>query len=369
MPDFVPPDLAPPVRFSPDVEKVQPDEDEVARKIAEQMRYIIDRTHKVDGHAVRSVHAKSHAILQATLRIHEGLAPELAQGIFAAPGDHQALVRISTIPGDVLRDSVSLPRGIAIKVFGVQGDRLPGSEGETTQDFLMAGGPVFSVPTAKAFLGNLKPLALTTERAEWAKAALSAVLRPVERAIEAVGLKSAALGAFGGYQPTNPLGESYFTQVPLRHGDHIAKLRVVPASASFRALSDDRIDLDDPDAIRAAVIAALAGQGGAWTVEVQLCRDLDTMPVEDASVEWPEEQSPFQPVATLTVPAQQAWSAERSAIVDETIAFRPWRGIEAHRPLGNVMRARRHVYPVAAAHRSALTGCPIHEPQRLPDLG
>lgn len=362
------PRLAAPVAYSPDVETVQPDEAETTRKIVEQMTYIIDRTHEAGGHAVRSVHAKSHAILNGTLIVHEGLPPELAQGIFAAPRSYDALVRISTIPGDVLRDSVSVPRGIAVKLFGVEGERLPGTEDETTQDFLMASSPVFSAPDTKAFLRSLRPVALTTERAEWAKVALSTILRPIERAIEAVGFRGSALAALGGYQPTNPLGETYYTQVPLRYGDYIAKFRLVPASDSFKALEDDRIDLDDPDAIRAAVIDSLAAQGGSWTLEVQLCRDLERMPIEDASVEWTEEDSPFQPVATLTVLAQQAWSDERSAIVDESIAFRPWHGVEAHRPLGNIMRARRHVYPITAGHRSALTGCPIHEPKTAPRL-
>ncbi|MFC0341618.1 catalase family protein [Paracoccus niistensis] len=360
--------LAAPVAYSPDVETVQPDEAQTTRKIVEQMTYIINRTHEAGGHAVRSAHAKSHAILNGTLTVHEGLPPELAQGIFAAPRSFDALVRISTIPGDVLRDSVSLPRGIAVKLFDAEGERLPGSEADTTQDFLMASSPVFQAPDTRAFLRSLRPVALTTERAEWAKVVLSTILRPVERAIEAVGLQSAMLSALGGYKPTNPLGESYYTQVPLRFGEHIAKLRLVPASDSFKALEDDRIDLDDPDAIREAVIEALAAQGGAWTLEVQLCRDLERMPIEDASVEWSEEDSPFQPVATLSVLAQQAWSDERSAIVDESIAFRPWNGIEAHRPLGNIMRARRHVYPITASHRSALTGCPIHEPKTAPRL-
>ncbi|SDL52318.1 catalase family protein [Paracoccus chinensis] len=358
-----------PVAYSPDVETVQPDEAETTRRIAEQMTYIIDRTHEAGGHAVRSVHAKSHAILTGTLSVHEGLPPELAQGVFAAPREFDALLRISTIPGDVLRDSVSLPRGMALKLFGVEGERLPGSEEDTTQDLLMASSPNFQAPDTRAFLRSLKPVALTTERAEWAKVALSTILRPVERAIEAVGLHSAMLSALGGYKPTNPLGESYYTQVPLRYGDHIAKLRLVPASDSFTALEGDRIDLDDPDAIRAAVIETLARQGGSWTLEVQLCRDLDRMPIEDASVEWSEEESPFQPVATLSVPAQESWSDARSAIVDESIAFRPWRGIEAHRPLGNIMRARRQVYPISAGHRSELTGCPIHEPRTVPRLG
>src|SRR5258708_6928935 len=41
-------------------------------------------------------------------------------------------MRFSTIPGDILDDSVSTPRGLAIKVIGVEGERLEGSEARST---------------------------------------------------------------------------------------------------------------------------------------------------------------------------------------------------------------------------------------------
>ncbi len=34
---------------------------------------------------------------------------------------------------------------------------------------------------------------------------------------------------------------------------------------------------------------------------MQLCTDLDAMPVEDASVVWPEDKSPHVAVARITV--------------------------------------------------------------------
>lgn len=46
------------------------------------------------GHAVRSVHAKSHGILEAELTVLPDLPPELAQGMFAVPGVYQAVLRI-----------------------------------------------------------------------------------------------------------------------------------------------------------------------------------------------------------------------------------------------------------------------------------
>ena len=60
-------------------------------------------------------------------------------------------MRFSTQPGDLLDDSVSSTRGLAIKVVGVEGERLPGSEGQATQDFVMQDTPAFQSPNAKNF--------------------------------------------------------------------------------------------------------------------------------------------------------------------------------------------------------------------------
>jgi hypothetical protein len=69
-----------------------------------------------------------------------------------------------TNSGDMLSDAVSAPRGLAIKVIGVEGERLPGAEGAVTQDLVLANAPAFSAPNAKAFLKTLKLLAATTDR-------------------------------------------------------------------------------------------------------------------------------------------------------------------------------------------------------------
>lgn len=144
-------------------------------------------------HAVRSVHAKSHGILKGELEVLPGLPAELAQGLFAKPAQYPVIMRLSTIAGDLLEDSVSLPRGIAIKVVGVDGERLPGSEDSRTQDFLLVDGPVFTAPNARRFLASLKLLAKTTDKAPELKKALSYVLRGVEAGVESVGGESAML--------------------------------------------------------------------------------------------------------------------------------------------------------------------------------
>jgi hypothetical protein len=354
--------LAPPIPYRPDVEQPEPDEAETIAQLTATLLEISRTTFADTGKALRSVHAKSHGLLQGELIVGETLAPELRQGLFAAPGRYPVVLRFSTNPGDLLDDSISVPRGLAIKVTGVAGEGLPGSAG--VQDFVLVNGPAFAAPTARKFLSSLRLLAKTTDTPQGLKKVVSAALRGAERVVEAFGAESATIKGMGGHPNTHILGETFFSQAPLRYGDYIAKLSVAPATPSLRALTGAKVETaGHPDALRAAVTAFFAAEAGEWEMRVQLCRDLGTMPVEDASVAWPETASPWQTVARLVVPPQPGWSEARSAVVDDGYAFSPWNGLAAHRPLGAIMRARRTTYEASVAFRGSRGRCPIHQPQ------
>jgi len=353
-----------PVRFDASLEQIAPDEAATRTALTATMRSIIETTWRDYGHAVRSVHAKSYALLDGELTVLDGLPHDLAQGMFARPATYPVVLRFSTNPGDMLDDAVSAPRGLALKVIGVEGARLPGAEGAVTQDFVMANGPAFVAPDAKAFLGSLKLLAASTDRAEGAKKAVSAALRGVGGALRTVGLQSPVVTSMGGQPLTHPLGESFYSQAPLRHGDHVAKVMVAPVSPGLVALRDKPIELHgNPNALRQAAIDALAQDGGEWEVRVQLCTDVAAMPIEDASVEWPQDASPYVPVARIRVAAQPAWSEDRAAQADDGLAFSPWHGLAAHQPLGSINRARRPAYQAMAEFRAEHNGHAITEPR------
>ena len=356
-----------PLRFDPSFETIPADEDETQRELTEVMLSIERKTRADTGHAHRAVHAKAHGYLKARFEVLPDLSAPLAQGLFARSAGYDAVLRFSTTPGDILRDDVSTPRGAALKVLGVSGPRLPGSEGDATQNYVLGDSPSFQVGTAQASLKQLTRLAATTGRAEPAKHAISVLSRTGEAALGLVGQTSATLTTLAGQAPTDLLGDSFYSQAALLHGDYYAKVVIAPVSAELVALSGRPLDLSGhPDAIREAVQRFFEACPAEWELRVQLATSLGSMSIEDAAAKWPEDESPYVPVARITAAPQDSWSDALREAVEEHMAFNPWIGLAAHRPLGSIMRARRPAYAAAREYRARANGVEIDEPVQLP---
>jgi hypothetical protein len=358
-----------PVPYQPSLEQAEDNETAVDTQICENLRHISETTLKNAGSPLRSVHAKSHGLLIGKLSVPGDLPTTLAQGLFAKPGTYDVIIRLSTTPGDVLRDAISTPRGMAIKILDVEGERAAGSDADTTQDFVLVNGPAFNAPNAAGFLQSLKLLAPTTDDMEPAKQIFSAVARGAEAVIEAVGGESGTLKSLGGHPETDMLGDSYYSQTPILYGDYIAKIGVFPTAPGLLARTGaDVKNNGEPNFLRNLVVDYFLQNAGSWDLRVQLCTNLETMPIEDASVVWPETESPYLTVATINVPAQDPWTIDKIAAIDEGLSFTPWHALAAHRPLGSVNRARKSAYEMSAKFRAENQHKAIIEPHKLSDL-
>jgi hypothetical protein len=265
----------------------------------------------------------------------EGLPGFLRQGLFAEPRRYRGRAPRARA-GELLSDSVvHAPR------HGDQGVRrgepkLAGHEGATTQDFVLATGPAFPQADAASFLLAMRALEAGTPMPEAVKQAMATAARAAQSAIKAVGGPDVANLEFFGHTPRHPLADRYYSQAALRYGDRIAKGAAFPASRELNALGDGPLDLrGDPDGFRAAVVEFFRRSPAEFDFRVQLCTDLERMPVEDASVRWPEEESSYLSVARLVLPRQEAYSPARQRYFDDVLAFRPAHSLEAHRPLGS----------------------------------
>lgn len=356
------------VRYNPDLEQPEDGEQETIQKIIEAMQGESEITHKRYGKAVRTSHAKSHALVKGELEILDNLPPELAQGLFARPGRHPVVVRMAHVPGECLDDNkVSCPRGFAIKIFDVDGDMLPGHEGARTQDFLLdSGAKVFPSPGPKTFHMTIKQLEMVTPAPEALKSAVSFGSRGINAIFKAFGSNSPNMDFFG-HTPQHPLSESYYSQTPFRYGDYVAKFALVPISPELQNEAGDKLDVSgDPDALRHDVVGYLRDRDADYELQVQLCTDTDKMPIENALTEWPEDESPYRTVARLHIPAQDAYA---NAYLEEALSFAPTHSLAAHRPMGGINRARLAAYGVMSDLRRKTNGAPTSEPQSIDDLG
>jgi hypothetical protein len=355
------------VRYSDDVEMIGAGEAETFEQITATLLDIVKKVGQRQRHMVRAVHAKSHGLLKAEVEVLPDLCEELRQGLFATPASYAAVMRFSTDPGDILSDHISTPRGVAVKVVGVDGEMLPHHAGQVTQDFVFRNTSTFAAH-ADDFLKNVRLIAKHVDDSETLKQLVSSAAQTAEEALELVGQESALLKGFG-HAPTHPLGETYHSAAPVRFGDYFGKLRLVPVSDSILALRGKHVEHPRSwNSLKDSIVAFFEKETAVWELRIQLCTNLTEMPVEDASVEWDERLSAPLTVARITARPQNAYSDARRIWVDEQLSFNPWHSLSAHRPLGNIMRARFKSYHASSHFRRTAEGRPMVEPRSIEEL-
>jgi hypothetical protein len=124
------------------------------------------------------------------------------------------------------------------------------------------------------------------------------------------------------------------------------------------------------NAFRDMVVEFFATNTAEYELRVQLCTDPTTMPIEDASVAWPESESPHIGVAKITYRPQYPASPQRTQFGDDVLSFNSWRGLAAHRPLGSINRLKKLVYEASSDYRHRVNNVARMEPtdiSQLPD--
>lgn len=329
-----------------------PGEEDRIRQLTEIMKRNYERAYPAGASpALRGVHPKSHGCVRADFIIDDGLPDELRRGVFQKPRVYPAWVRFSStsprVQSDMHRDS----RCMAIKLLDVEGEKLlDGEKGATTQDFLMANTDVFFARNVAdyaelmAAIGAGKPLSFFLScspprlRLRELKNYLSALLKPVK----------------------NPLHDRYFSQTPFRLGERAMKFAVAP-----RPCGAPWVEVEPGDgALKQAVARQL--ERGDWMFDflVQLQAHPTRTPIEDPTVRWSEDLSPFYKVATMVIPAQRL-DHPGQAEFEENLSFTPWHALPAHRPLGGLNRARRAVYETVSRLRHERNGARREEPTAL----
>jgi hypothetical protein len=308
----------------------------------------LQRFHAARGGPLRrGAHAKTIAGLRAVFRVPDGLPAWARQGIFSSTGSHEAWVRLSNGYSGVESDWVPVPRGLAVKVMRTGVPTIAADPaGPDTQDFTAVNGGVRPRNADEVWM------LVESARRRWlaparviARAGVTASLRLARDMVRLL-------------RPVRSLAlERYDSVVPIRFGPYAAKLAWIPVAGADRtpmrdwrwALRRDYLRLDLADRLRAGDVR--------FRLCAQFFADERRTPIEDASIVWPEDVSPLVEIAELTITRCDIDSdagRDADAVVD-SLSFNPWHCGEAHRPLGNIQRARRAVYESSARLRGAAT--------------
>jgi hypothetical protein len=340
MPNSIPLPNAPPSEVARGTYPLTPfetpeaDEEKNVGHIIEVMRRKLEKDY-APGSTRRDAHPKHTGVLQASFSVEGDLPPALRVGVFAEARSYDAWVRFSNASGSPQSDAVKDLRGCAIKLREVPGQRIAESDEPTTQDFLMVNIPTMPLGTVKLFHDAIH---LGTE---WSLLLFAAKMLLTGNAHVLKALQAAKTN------PTSPADIRYWSTTPYLYGaGQAAKYSLVPTS-SFKS----RLPASLSDRYLSDNLQQHLAQGEAsFDFKVQLPGDAANMPIEDAAVEWREDQAPFIKVATLRIPKQNFRTTERDEL-SEALTFSPAHALLEHRPIGAVNRARMRVYKEQSAFR------------------
>ncbi len=328
------------------------------------------RGHDAFGKSIRrGFHAKAHGCLQATFTVLEDIPEELSHGIFEPGRVYEAWTRFSNGTGTIHADAKLDVRGLGIKVMGVEGDRLhlaptevPGVE-RSTQDFLMT--------------NKVKPTTHTPEEfVQFAEASVSGPKDQVKFFVAGRRFEEFVTLTKESSRKIDSLAkETYWSggAIALGFDEHepalaspAVKFNVSPSSCEgVNAPLPPRLAKERhpgkkkqlEDSYLVADLKGLVAEDDlCFKFSVQVQRDAARQPIEDAFIEWTEAETPSKAIALIRIPKGQDFLSKERLAFCENLAFNPFNGIAAHRPLGETMRARNEVYAFSRSLRQKNLG-------------
>jgi hypothetical protein len=325
-------------------ERALPDEERCTQEIIDEIAAFM-KENWLPGGVQRFGNTKTFGVVRGEFEVLPGLPDNLRHGILAQERTYPAWVRFSGPGPYAPPDLYDYGQcSVGIKLMDVPGPKLLDDE-RSTQDLILVSPASFVTPNVQE---NAK-----LQRYVRSRSNLFYFLNPADTHVLA-----AVMQALFSRMHTSPLETRYYSNVPFLLGDGQA----VEYSLKPRSSKRTKIPMRATDNyLREAMARTLAAD--EWVIDfmVQIQTDAHRMPVEDATVKWPEHLSPYVPVAELRLSRQRFDSPEQLSFADN-LSFNPWHSLAAHRPLGNQNRARKRMYQELARLRQSMNQAPHIEP-------
>lgn len=313
-----------------------------ADKIEARFAQLVSQRHPPGTTNVkRAVFLKPHACLQARFSIADDLPQKLKIGLFANAQSYDAWVRISSDTVPSTPDPANSTLGFSIKVLDVPGKKILLEEKDAlTHDFLLQNHHVFFVDTAKDFMEFTEAI-FTQKFAEYLSQhpKTGIILDEMKKRVG------------------NVLATSYGSTTPYAYGPNsFVKYALRPCAERPQEQPSSA-----PNYLRQRLIRDLSEGEGCFHFMIQLRQGNETeMPLDQATVNWDEAQSPMVTAATLQIPKQELPPQD---FVCEDYSFNTWHALPEHQPVGSINEARGIIYSRMSKDRRTRNNKPIVEPQ------
>jgi catalase len=326
-----------------------PDEAEITQRLIVLLKGVIEQRY-LTGLTPRDVHVKGHAAVRAEFIVEPGLPEELRVGVFKEPRTFPAWIRFSNSSQDPTVDIKGDIRGFALKLMGVEGEKLIETQKDaTTQDFIFLSTNLFLTKDAKDFCGLVACGALDKEKS------LSDYVGIFKFFVTHPKVGTGLVAAQRKFP--NLLEMEWFSATPYLFGERAVKYGLKP----WRKTKSQLPPKPTNNFLRERLTEDLAREGTGFDFMVQFQLDPYREPIEDSLVPWKEENTPFIKVASINIPRQIIDSPEQMTFA-ENLSFNPWHCLPEHRPLGSANRARKAVYLAISEFRRSRNGVPNIEP-------
>jgi hypothetical protein len=328
-------------------EQELPEEERYTQEIIDEIAAFMKENWLPSG-VQRFGNTKTFGVVRGEFRVLEDLPDHLRHGVLAQERTYPAWVRFSGPGPYAPPDLYDYGQcSVGIKLMDVPGPKLLNDE-HFTQDLIMVSPASFVTPNVRE---NAK-----LQRYVRARTNLFYFINPLD-----THLLAAFMQALYSRMQTSPLETRYYSNVPFLLGPGQA----VEYSLWPRPQKRTRIPARASDNYLREAMARTLDQGPySFDFMVQVQTDPHRMPIEDATVKWPEGLSPYVPVAELRLPRQRFDTPAQLAFADN-LSYNPWHSLEAHRPLGNQNRARRRMYQELSRLRQSMNQAPHIEPTGL----
>jgi hypothetical protein len=337
-------------------ERVSPTEAEDIREVTEciltlQSRFAAEEQHMLE----RGTHAKGvcaraiFEVLDVGAIYDDALAARLGRGLFARPGRYPAVVRFANAESRVVTDAKP-----DVRAFSFAVELPPGEDGTPGRvDFSLNAATTFPINDIHQFAVFMRVIAAPTP----GKALRAFLAMPWRDKLGVLGVIVRGVGqkkrARVGWQQMR-----YWSCVPFMHGaDEVVKYSATPAEDNpGQPLNGG------PSMLRDELWRHLTEDSrmASWDFGIQFL-DTERMRyrgrtrpaefwVENAKIEWNEEQAPFHVVARITLlPASQLSAAETQQEYIDVVEHR----MAGSDPIGSINRGRWQAESSSRARRFA----------------